>query len=133
MLNFDGNRPESMAKDNLKDPASHTQGRHHTLTYQTAVQYLDQLTVLDAQRIITQNHLNPVEWSEPFQYLAHDVERIDINRQEQQYFLCTGTKFRIDYDYDNDYGNHNVQLTWKTKGNAPLESFDNMILEYVSD
>jgi hypothetical protein len=30
MLNFDGNRPESMAKHNLKDPASHTQGRHHT-------------------------------------------------------------------------------------------------------
>jgi hypothetical protein len=49
MLNFDGSRPESMAKKNLKDPASKTQGRHNTLTYQTAVKYFDHLTVIDAQ------------------------------------------------------------------------------------
>jgi hypothetical protein len=135
MLNFDGNRPESMAKKNLKDPASHTQGRHNTLTYQTAVQYLDQLTVLDAQRIITEQHLNPVEWSEPFQYISPVVDNSNVNSSASgdQYFLCTGTKFRIDYSYDNDHDNHNVQLTWITKGNCPLETFDNLILEYVSD
>jgi hypothetical protein len=70
MLNFDGNRPESMAKKKLKDPASHTQGRHNTLTYQTAVKYLDQLTVLDAQRIISEQSQTPVEWSEPFNYIS---------------------------------------------------------------
>jgi hypothetical protein len=119
----------------LKDPASHTQGRHNTLTYQTAVQYLDQLTVLDAQRIITEQHLNPGEWSEPFQYISPVIDRSNANcgASSEQYFLCTGTKFLIDYCYDNDHDNHNVQLTWKTKGHCPLGTFNNLILEYVSD
>ena len=63
----------------MKDPASHTQGRHNTLTYQTAVQYLDQLTVQDAQRIITEQSLNPVEWSEPFRYISPVIDKSKVH------------------------------------------------------
>mmetsp|Transcript_14527 Transcript_14527/g.27339 ORF Transcript_14527/g.27339 Transcript_14527/m.27339 type:complete len:565 (-) Transcript_14527:3915-5609(-) len=131
MLNFDSNRPESMAIKNLKDPASHTQRRHNTLSYQTALKYLDQLTVLDAQRIITQQTLNKVEWSEPFEYINNMTDKVVHGSAKD--ITCTGTKFAIDYWYNNDNDQHNVQVAWQNKGDAPLEGFDNAILKYVSE
>jgi hypothetical protein len=137
MLNCDGNRPESMAVRNLKDPASHTQGRHNTLSYQTATHYLNQLTVLDAQRIITEQSSNTVHWSEEFQYINNNSNENDSTAGvlESCSFeaTCTGTKFQIEYWYDNDNDSHNVQLVWKNKGEIPVEGFDNTVLEYVSD
>jgi len=124
MLNCDGNRPESMAIKNLKDPASHTQGHHNTLSYQTAIQYLNQLTVMDAQRITTEHSVDPVQWSEPFQYInpiKDDMHnKVDVTENKGD-VVCTGTRFNIDYWYDNDVDAHNVQLTWKNRGDRPLQ------------
>jgi len=134
MLNFDSNRPESMAIRNLKDPASHTQRRHSTLSYQTAIKYLDQLTVLDAQRLICQQSFDPVEWSEPFDYINIEVlESQGSDNDRSTDVLCSGTKFSIDYWFDNDTDEHRVQFCWRNRGDVPLEGFDNSILEYVSD
>jgi hypothetical protein len=130
MLNFDGSRPESMAKKNLKDPASKTQGRHNTLTYQTAVKYLDHLTVIDAQRIISEHSYTPVEWSEPFEYIKNQESN---NHLQSGHIIDTGTRFQIDYWYDNDLDDINVVLTWKNKGEIPIEGFDNTVLEYVAE
>ena len=47
--------------------------------------------------------------------------------------LCTGTKFTIQYSYDNDNNEHDVQLIWHNKGNLPIHGFDNSILEYLAD
>jgi hypothetical protein len=135
MLNCDGNRPESMAKKNLKDLASHTQGRHNTLTYQTAVKYLDHLTVLDAQRIMSEQSYNPMEWSEPFSYIKlHPKTSMSSEIQiTPDTVTCTGTRFQLDYCYDNDLDVHDVVLTWKSKGNLPVQGFDNAVIEFISD
>jgi hypothetical protein len=131
MLNFDGNRPESMAKKNLKDPATHTQCRQNKLTYQTANKYLDHLTVIDAQRIISEESYTPVEWSEPFSYITLEDDR--KRSRQQSGVQLTGTRFDLKYYYDNDLDTHRVALTWKTKGDCPVIGYDNNVIQYVSD
>jgi hypothetical protein len=142
MLNFDGNRPESMAKKNLKDPASHTQGRQTKLTYQTANKYLDHLTVIDAQRIISEQSYTPVDWSEPFSYIELEEKRKQRHTPvtessdrigQLSSMKCTGTRFELKYCYDNDDDDHHVVLTWKSRGDLPVQGYDNNVIQYVSE
>jgi hypothetical protein len=74
------------------------------LSYQTAIKYLDQLTVLDAQRIIDQQSLDHVQWSEPFEYIHLDPSDQEATDDRSPDMLCIGTKFDIHYCYDNDLG-----------------------------
>jgi hypothetical protein len=48
-------------------------------------------------------------------------------------FICIGTKFDIEYRYNNDADKHNVQMLWNNRGEMPVQGFDNAILEYVSE
>jgi hypothetical protein len=95
------------------------------------------LTVLDAQRIITENSFNTVHWSEKFVYINLVEDSTDpgapMEDDNRLDFICTGTKFQIDYWYDNDDDAHNVQLIWKNRGEFPVGGFDNTVLEYVSE
>ena len=51
LANVDGSRPESMAKGNVKDPASHTQRVTSKLSYQTGKRYMESLTFREYKRL----------------------------------------------------------------------------------
>ena len=55
--NFDGSRPEAIAKDLAKSPGMRTQKRHKTINYDTAIRYHQDVTILEAERLFN-NKLN---------------------------------------------------------------------------
>jgi hypothetical protein len=139
LLNVDSAPPESMAKNNLKDPAKHTQQRHSNLSYQTGVRYMEQISVLDCQRLIDENMKTTIEWSEPFQYIRpFEDENMEDNSHSsyssnELNVQATGTRFTLIHEYDADMNTHNVTVQWKNRGETPSRGFDNYIITSVAE
>ena len=53
--NYDGSRPESIAKDIAKSPGLRTQRQHKSFCYQTAVRYHEDITITEAERLFNEH------------------------------------------------------------------------------
>ena len=93
--NYDGSRPESIAKDIAKSPGLRTQKQHKSFCYQTAVRYHEDLTVAEAERLF--NHQSDEETT--YSYFSSSgvnksesvIESIDNEKE----FTTLSNKFRF--------------------------------------
>jgi len=132
LRNTDSSRPESMAKGNVKDPASHTQRVVSRLSYQTAKRYMESLTFREFKRLRTEmgyEHGGPP-------YISRDTEEYTIlhnnatlNCNDDADVFFGGTRFSICLDIDQPEGQYEVSIEWKGKGTNPSHDFDDKIIQ----
>jgi hypothetical protein len=127
LRNTDSSRPESMAKGNVKDPASHTQRVSSLLSFQTGKRYMESLTFREFKRL--KSEMGYDSTGTPYISKSTD-ERNDLdnhsvthNNDSSNIFLG-GTRFSISLDVDQPEGHYDVSINWKGKGQTPLRSFD---------
>jgi hypothetical protein len=144
LMNVDGSRPESMAKGNVKDPASHTQRNSSKLSYQTGKRYMESLTFREYKRLRneTDPHANFC-CDDVTPYISHTTEEAKIalavqstnsvvmGAEDQCVDTKGSTKFCICLDVDQPEGHHAVTVDWLGKGNKPLKSFDDHLLQQL--
>jgi hypothetical protein len=143
LLNVDGSRPESMAKLNVKDPASHTQRVSSTLSYQTGKRYIESLTFREYKRLRAEETDEPVNCCEFGQYLNSNTQA--ANRQRSSHVVMnntglpnepsvvtTGSKFSIVLDLDQRENEFSVELHWDASVSKPnIVKFDKHILQQL--
>lgn len=144
LLNIDTGRPESMAKGNVKDPASHTQGVSSTLSYQTGKRYMESLTFREYKRMkAEQNGNSPVDCgvgsyinkntkeATLFRKTMSSPVSDDANSDRDVTVVPRGTRFKINLDVDRREGEFPVTLEWKCRGKKPLVAFDDSLLQQL--
>jgi hypothetical protein len=132
LRNTDSSCPESMAKGNVKDPASHTQRVGSRLSFQTGKRYIESLTFREFKRLRTE--MGYETGGSP--YISKDTEEYSIlhsrqssNVNDDADLFTGGTKFSISLDVDQPEGQYDVSIVWKCNGATPLRSFDNNLLQ----
>jgi hypothetical protein len=142
LLNVDGSRPESMAKGNVKDPASHTQRVSSTLSYQTGKRYIESLTFREYKRMKAEEGHDPVDCFDFGGYINRDTEEAKILRhslrvenegvvEQPSTAVSTGTSFSLVLDIDQPETQFQVDVHWKGKGKPNLGKFDEHLLQQL--
>eukprot|EP00971_Amphidinium_carterae_P145891 2891672-Amphidinium_carterae.1 len=83
LLNVDGSRPESMAKVNVKDPASHTQRVSSTLSYQTGKRYIESLTFREYKRLRAEESTDLVNCGDVGNYISNTTKEAMKDRSSR--------------------------------------------------
>jgi hypothetical protein len=142
LLNIDGSRPESMAKVNVKDPASHTQRVTSTLSYQTGKRYIESLTFREYKRMKAEEMHDPVDCRGYGGYINPDTpeakilhtsvnDEIDEYSNREVSIASSGTSFALVLDLDQRENEYNVHVHWKGKGKPNLGKFDEHLLQQL--
>jgi hypothetical protein len=143
LLNVDGSRPESMAKGNVKDPASHSQRVNSKLSYQTGKRYIESLTFREYKRLKkeidpcsdfgddTAPYINSdtVEAQMVMNDLSQDASVVDDTNPNIT--TAGSTKFSICLDLDQPEGQYTVTIEWLGKGKKPLRGFDEHLVQQL--
>jgi hypothetical protein len=144
LMNVDGSRPESMAKGNVKDPTSHTQQNSSKLSYQTGKRYMESLTFREYKHLRkeTDPHCNFC-CDDVTPYISNTTDKAKIalgvlptnaiimDADDQSVDTKGSTKFCICLDVYQPEGHYAVTLDWLGKGNKPLKSFDDHLLQQL--
>jgi len=143
LLNIDSGRPESMAKGNVKDPASHTQRNTSTLSFQTGKRYIESLTFREYKRLKAElnNSGGPDDCDVNF-YLNRNTKEAQLHRlavaaiplnneQHTDPPLPGGTKFMITVDHDAYLRQYQVDIQWMGQGDMPLGMWDDDLVQKI--
>ena len=108
--NYDGSRPEAIAKDLAKSPGLRTQKHHKSITIQTATRYHEDLTILEAERLYYQRLLHS----------NYKVKRGSSNDIKYSYFPLSKSdnlELLSDYDKSHTFTGSNFNLEVKVDDN----------------
>jgi hypothetical protein len=145
LLNVDGSRPESMAKVNVKDPASHTQRVSSTLSYQTGKRYMESLTFREYKRLRAEDEIDSVNCGDFGNYINSNTKEAIKDRSSRDVaqhencnnispIMATGTKFSIVLDLDQREDEFSVDVVWQEQDvNPKLVSFDKHLLRQLGN
>jgi hypothetical protein len=138
LLNIDGSRPESMAKGNVKDPASHTQRITSTLSYQTGKRYIESLTFREYKRLKAEENNGLVDCYDYGGYINRNTPEAQAARTNiednvydagiQRSSSSAGTSFTLVLHPDQRDNEYVVDVCWKGKGIPTLGQFDKHLL-----
>jgi hypothetical protein len=143
MLNVDGSRPESMAKGNVKDPASHTQRVSSTLSYQTGKRYIESLTFREYKRMKAEEAHGTVDCYDCGGYINPDTPEAKILQsqfdddndndggQHHVSVVSSGTSFVLVLDLDQREDEYLVHIRCQGKGKPNLGKFDEHLLQQL--
>jgi hypothetical protein len=141
LLNIDGSRPESMAKGNVKDPASHTQRITSTLSYQTGKRYIESLTFREYKRLKAEETNGLVDCYDYGGYINRNTPEAQAARTNtednvydtgnQRSSSSAGTSFTLVLHPDQRDNEYVVDVCWKGKGIPTLGQFDKHLLSQV--
>jgi hypothetical protein len=133
LRNTDSSPTESMAKGNVKDPASHTQRVTSKLTFQTGKRYMETLTFREFKRLKSES--GDETEGKPYinkctvERMLSENRRPVIHDHDTSSIFTGGTRFSISLDVDQPEGVHNVSFFWNGKGKQPLKGFDELLLQ----
>jgi hypothetical protein len=142
LMNLDGRCAESMAKGNVKDPASHTQRVSTKLSYQTGKRYMESLTFREYKRLkaeasndTTDSPIGPGGYinncTKEAILLSNDDRRPQLPNG-QIVVRSSGTKFTLVLDIDPREDDFDIFTEWEvTPGTTILAKFDDYLLETV--
>ena len=138
LANVDGSRPESMAKGNVKDPASHTQRVTSKLSYQTGKRYMESLTFREYKRLRQETDSCSITSDESaVPYINNNTEEAQMVRniaeddssvRDESSSTHGSTKFLMSLDVDQPNGQCIVVFEWLGRGKRPLKDFDDHLL-----
>jgi hypothetical protein len=135
LRNTDSSRPESMAKGNVKDPASHTQRVTSLLSFQTGKRYMESLTFRDFKRLKSEMGFEDTTVTP---YISKNTEERNVldnhvvtHDNDNSNIFLGGTRFSICLDVDQPEGHYDVSIIWKGRGQTPLRSFDNSLVQIL--
>jgi hypothetical protein len=139
LSNVDGSRPESMAKGNVKDPASHSQRISSKLSFQTGKRYMEMLTFREYKRMKMELDPGAVFIDDSAPYLNFNTEEAkllqnngdDTDDINQDINTKYSTKFSINLDLDQPENHYDVTIEWLGKGQRPSRSYDNHLLQQL--
>ena len=135
LLNIDGSRPESMAKGNVKDPASHTQRISSSLSYQTGKRYIESLTFREYKRMkAEEEHDQQVDCYDCGGYINRETPEAKVvipprdDNNDEVPIYAAGTSFTLVLDLDQPDNEYAVYVHWTGKGKPTLGKFDEHLL-----
>ena len=100
VLNFDGGRPEAIAKDLAKCPGLRTQKHHQSITIQTAKHYHEDLTLFECEQLYNEKIVNNEKSSSLKRIMTYTY--FNNNIQEERNFdfnvVLQGSSFYLSID-----------------------------------
>jgi hypothetical protein len=140
--NYDTARLEANAKESGKTPALRTQMQHKTISYQTAVRYHEDLTVLEAERLCNGSFADD---SFMRQYLYFNMSNSNAcsrssalpnHSPSASTFTTVGSsRFTFSFNRENRFDNPNMRtskMDWDTP-TIPQEGFDDNMLHCLTN
>ena len=101
--NYDGSRPEAIAKDLAKSPGLRTQKHHKSLVFQTGKRYHEDSVILEAERLYNHKHCNNES-----KYKYFTPEPIPVDNTKGHIFC--GGNFKISVEIHKSGNNEESQF-----------------------
>ena len=115
--NYDGSRPEAIAKYIAKSPGKRTQKHHKSLSIQTATRYHEDITILEAERLYHRNesmkrkrNKKKNSPNDSYSYFNKDLK----NTIDDSKYIFKGSKFDLCVDvYQDDNETSKLKIIGK--------------------
>lgn len=129
--NYDGSRPEAIAKDLAKSPGLRTQKHHKSITIQTAKRYHEDIMVIEAERICNtkeKNSLRYVSTSKQdqkknlYSYFARQTSNIiQISDNIEENIILRGSRYTLDVSISENSNHEMDETTYEIVSNVNLK------------
>lgn len=128
--NYDGSRPESIAKDLAKSPGLRTQKQQKSITFQTAIRYHEDQTILEAERLFNYHSNDNSDIADSYWTMNNE----DIYCSEKNKIILQGSNYYLSVHISNDDESYlNIRATIEHNGTGLRTRVDDELLMSVTN